>query len=50
MRSGATETKRRTKGSGVWTTVGWLVFAIPFCLYIILQLAFGADLGVTFAA
>ena len=50
MRSEGAKTRRHTKGSGVWTTVGWLVFAVPFCLYIILQLAQGSGLGVTFGA
>lgn len=50
MRSERAETRRDARGSSMWTAVGWLVFAVPFCLYIILQLAFGAGLGVTFAA
>jgi len=50
MRSEHAGTKRNTKGSSVWTAVGWLVFAVPFCLYMILQLALGAGLGVTFGA
>jgi hypothetical protein len=48
MRSERAERRRSTKGSNVWTVVGWLVFAVPFCLYMILQLALGAGIGVPF--
>jgi hypothetical protein len=39
MRSERAEHNRDARGSGLWTAVGWLVFALPFGLYMVLQLA-----------
>lgn len=48
MRSERVEPHRNARGSGLWTAVGWLVFALPLGLYMVLQLAKLWNLGVHF--
>jgi len=48
MRSERTEPKRNARGSGLWTTLGWLAFALPLGLYMVVQLATVLGRGVSF--
>ena len=50
MRSEQAETMPNAKGSQIWTIVGWLAFAVPLGIYMLLQLAAGHNLGVVFGA
>jgi hypothetical protein len=46
MRSIEGKHSREVAGRSIWTIVGWLAFAVPLGLYLVLQLMFGSTFGV----
>jgi hypothetical protein len=39
MRSAPQLVESPAEGSSIWTTIGWLSFALPFVLYLLLRLS-----------